>query len=162
MSWAHPSDALAADEAHPGTPSAETEQDTETSQTTDTTGAINSATPADAVYRTTIDPASAASPSPTTPMRPKNLATLTSDQKSSATPGSAATKTPISAGPLTPVRTPGSALPGPTDHHSPGLVPLHFIKKASDSPPVRDKEKERFAGRRSILGKGTPSRVEEL
>lgn len=35
----------------------------------------------------------------------------------------------------------------------PGLIPLQFIRKASESPPVRLKEKERFGGRRSILGK---------
>lgn len=41
--------------------------------------------------------------------------------------------------------TPGSVSP---------LVPLQFIKKAGDSPPVWLKEKERLhTGRRSILGK---------
>ena len=34
------------------------------------------------------------------------------------------------------------------------LIPLHFIRKASESPPVRQKEKEKFgAGKRSILGR---------
>lgn len=34
------------------------------------------------------------------------------------------------------------------------LLPLHFIRKASESPPVREREKEQLkAGRRSILGK---------
>ena len=35
-----------------------------------------------------------------------------------------------------------------------GLVPLDFIRKASESPPVREREKARLrAGRRSILGR---------
>jgi hypothetical protein len=34
------------------------------------------------------------------------------------------------------------------------LVPLHFLRKASESPPVREREKERLGvGRRSILGR---------
>ncbi|KAK4689278.1 hypothetical protein P7C73_g815, partial [Tremellales sp. Uapishka_1] len=46
-----------------------------------------------------------------------------------------------------------SLSPGVSSPGSP-LVPLHFIKKASDSPPVREREKERLqAGRRSILGR---------
>lgn len=48
--------------------------------------------------------------------------------------------------------------PGVLSPSSPAspLVPLHFIKKASESPPMREKEKERLkAGRRSILGRST-------
>jgi hypothetical protein len=96
------------------------------------------------------------SPSPLTPLRPKPYGLLTSARSASATPSH---KTPLSAGPITPQRTPttydahGDASTG----GSPSLVPLHFIRKASDSPPVREMEKERFASRRSILGKGTPT-----
>lgn len=43
-----------------------------------------------------------------------------------------------------------NATTGPTTP----LVPLHFIRKASESPPIRQKEKEKFgAGKRSILGR---------
>ena len=57
---------------------------------------------------------------------------------------------------LTPVR--GETSPGAGVSRSEGspLYPLQFMRKASESPPVREKEKERYkAGSRSILGKGT-------
>ena len=35
-----------------------------------------------------------------------------------------------------------------------GLSPLHFIRRASDSPPIREKEKAKLrVGRRSVLGR---------
>jgi hypothetical protein len=47
--------------------------------------------------------------------------------------------------------TPTSPLP---------LVPLHFMRKASESPPVRQREKEKLGvGRRSILGKSPSGNV---
>ena len=103
-------------------------------------------------------------PSPSTPLRDKPyglLANSTTKTQSSTLVG----RTPTSIGPTTPLRT-STAVDAALGHGgSPGLVPLHFIRKASDSPPVREKEKERFAGRRNILGKGTPggtpTRVEE-
>lgn len=57
---------------------------------------------------------------------------------------------------VTPTKTQReSSLLSPSSPASP-LVPLHFIKKASESPPMREKEKERLkAGRRSILGRST-------
>lgn len=40
------------------------------------------------------------------------------------------------------------------------LVPLHFMRKASESPPVRQREKETLGlGRRSILGKSPSGNV---
>jgi hypothetical protein len=49
--------------------------------------------------------------------------------------------------------TPNRSNVSPLNNTSP-LMPLHFIRKASESPPVREREKERLkAGRRSILGK---------
>ena len=47
----------------------------------------------------------------------------------------------------------------PSSGSSP-LVPLHFIRKASESPPARRKEKEKLGlGRRSILGRSPSGNV---
>lgn len=100
--------------------------------------------------------------SPTTPIRKPNLPRSLSGNPSSfpRLPRSNSGTVPLSRSssfysplqsPKTPhIGTADGAANGPT---SP-LVPLHFLKKASESPPVREREKQRIGvGRRSILGK---------
>lgn len=97
--------------------------------------------------------------SPTTPIRKSHIPRSVSGSTSISRPGriprsssinrSSSFYSPIQA-PMTPNPSNGETGSGP---NSP-LVPLHFLKKASESPPVREKEKQRIGmGRRSILGK---------
>lgn len=58
--------------------------------------------------------------------------------------------------------TPGPSTLSPMTNGNAGspLVPLHFIRKASESPPVRQREKEKLGvGRRSILGRSPSGNV---
>ena len=124
----------------------------------DTSGAIDAANPGTDAPSAQTGPWTQ-SPSPLTPVRSKQYTPHLSVRSKNSSPSE---RTPMSAGLLTPLRTPKGLGHVQGESPSAGLVPLHFIRKASNSPPVREKEKERFAGRRSILGKGIPTKVDDL
>lgn len=154
MAWNEPEDAICAES--PVTPSV-------IGSATMPSDPVNNSPPHDAGFITDKAGPKPA-PSPSTPLRAKPYGLL-ANSTANTQPATLVGRTPTSIGPTTPLRTP-TAVDAALGHGgSPGLVPLHFIRKASDSPPVREKEKERFAGRRNILGKGTPggtpTRVEE-
>jgi hypothetical protein len=103
------------------------------------------------------------STSPSTPARTFGLPRTSTDHSlAQFVPRSTSTSGPPpsrSTGFFSPLQSPitpkhKQKSPGPTGAETSPLVPLHFLKKASESPPVREKEKQRIGlGRRSILGK---------
>lgn len=98
--------------------------------------------------------------SPITPIRkthiiPRSVSGSTSIPRSTHMPRSSSISRSSSFySPLHTPMTPNQSVEGSGSGPSSPLVPLHFLKKASESPPVREKEKQRIGlGRRSILGK---------
>lgn len=99
-------------------------------------------------------------PSPMTPMRDSHIPRSISGSLPRSVPRNSVplsrSSSYFSPLPLQSPTTPkqGDAPSGQVSGPASPLVPLHFLRKASESPPMREREKERLGvGRRSILGR---------